>query len=128
MSARPDTYYFHRPGKTRTQDRFQRQSATAVRARSKAKYHADQEKAKAINAAWQREHAEQHREAVRLSRQRNLAKTLARERAAWLKRRTPEVLAKMAAYSRAYRLRKKGFKGVPLQTCTPQCIDHNRGQ
>ncbi len=56
--------YFHRPGKDRPQNTFQRQNAAAVRARSKAKYHANPATAKAINAEWQREHPEARREHV----------------------------------------------------------------
>ena len=118
---------YHHQVKNRPQG-FQRQNAKTVRARSKAKYHADPEKAKSINAQWQRENAEKHREAVRKSREGNLQKTLERERASWKRNRTPEKLARMREYSRAYRLRKKRFKGAPSQTYIPQCTDHNREQ
>lgn len=57
--------FFHRPRKTKPQDRFQRQDANAVRARTKATYHADPEKAKVINAAWYAEHPEKRREHVK---------------------------------------------------------------
>lgn len=106
---------------------FQRQNAKTVRRRSRATYHADPEKAKAINAEWAKKNPEARREAVRKSRAKNLRRTLKRERASYRKRRTPELLAARAAYSRAWRLRMK-LKGALSQTCTPQCIDHNRGQ
>jgi hypothetical protein len=87
---------------------FQRHDAKAVRARSKATYAANPEEAKAISAEWYVAHPEKRREYVRKSRQRNLARTLERERASWKRNRTPEKLAKMRAYSRAWRAAKLG--------------------
>lgn len=85
--------YFHRPGKNKRQNRFQRQDGAAVRARSKAKYHADPEKAKAINAEWHKAHPEAHREHVRRYWQRN--------------KHRPEVKARNARKSRIGYWRRK---------------------
>jgi hypothetical protein len=101
--------YFHKVKKRK--QGFQRQDPNAVRARakvsSKARYKADPEAVKAINAACERANPERHREHARKSRQRNLARTLERERQSWKRNRTPEKLAKMRAYSRVWRLRKR---------------------
>jgi hypothetical protein len=61
---------YHHKVKNRPQG-FQRQSATAVRARSKATYHADPEKAKAMGAGWAKENPEKRREYSSLWWKRN---------------------------------------------------------
>jgi hypothetical protein len=58
------TKYFHRHGKDKPQDRFQRQDADAVRARSEATCAADPATAKAINVKRQNEHPSEHVEHV----------------------------------------------------------------
>ena len=93
---------------------FQRQKAKAVRRRSKATYKADPVKVKAINAEWAKKSPEATREAVRKSRLKNLTKSLKRERANYKKRRTPELLAKRAAYSRLRRAMKKAYRSLMI--------------
>lgn len=66
-----------------------------------------------MGALWAEKHRECRRESVRKSRQRSLEWSLERERAAWTKRRTPEELAKRAAYSRAWRLKQRGSVEAP---------------
>jgi hypothetical protein len=59
--------YFHRPGKSKRQDCFQRQDGPTVRKRSKAAYEANQKLAKFTSVLWREKNPGRHREHVRKS-------------------------------------------------------------
>lgn len=76
----PPAAYFHRPGKTQPQDRFQRQDGPAVRARSKAAYKANPTLAKFMGALWAEKHPEKRRESSALYWRRNKHRPEVKER------------------------------------------------
>ena len=99
----PPAFYFHAHTIT---------DATKLRAQALKRYRKDPKAWIAKVREWQAKHADY---------------MAAYQAWWWAQNRSEDRLARMREYSRAYRLRKK-LKGAPSQTCTPQCIDHNRGQ